>query len=64
MRVVVDKLPKSGKECVFSEEVKMTSKYKCAFIQGLYSRCRLDSEGECPYLKEEATNGCMYHCPT
>lgn len=52
MKVIVDELPKSGDECIFSEEIQLTSRYKCMFIQGIYSRCRLDSEGKCPYLKE------------
>lgn len=42
MKAVVDKIPECGKECIFAEYVGMTSKYKCVFKHGLYSRCSLD----------------------
>ena len=52
MKVIVDKLPEKSKDCIFSEYIAMTSKYKCMFQSGMYSRCNLDTERECPYLKK------------
>lgn len=53
MKVIVDEIPKISKECIFSEYIQMTSKYKCMFQQGMYSRCKLDHGEKCPYLKQE-----------
>lgn len=53
MKVIINKMPKNGKECIFGERVDMTSKYKCMFKSGLYSRCSLDCKEECRYLREE-----------
>ena len=53
MKVIIDKFPETSKECLFSEYIKMTSKYKCMFRSGMYSRCALDCEEKCPYLKEK-----------
>lgn len=49
-KIVVDVLPTSGKECPFGELLEMTSKYKCKFQTGMYSRCNLDCGKDCPYL--------------
>ena len=54
MKVIVDELPKSPKDCIFAEYISMTSKYKCMFLQGLYSRCKLECGEECLYLKAES----------
>lgn len=53
MMIIVDELPKTSKECIFSEYIQMTSKYKCMFQHGMYSRCCLDHGEKCPYLKME-----------
>lgn len=51
MKVIVSELPVRGKDCIFAEYISMTSKYKCMFRSGMYSRCNLDCDKECPYLK-------------
>lgn len=56
MKVIVDELPTLPKECLFAEYIQMTSKYKCMFESGMYSRCKLDMEKECPYLKKGEYN--------
>lgn len=53
MKVIVDKMPKKSKECIFSELINMTSKRKCMFKSGMYSRCNLETGEECTYLKEK-----------
>ncbi len=52
MKVIVDKLPEKSKDCIFSEYIAMTGKYKCMLKSGMYSRCSLDMKEECPYLKK------------
>lgn len=52
MRVIVDELPDKPEDCLFAEYIGMTSKYKCMFKHGMYSRCNLDCDKECPYLKK------------
>lgn len=54
MKVIVDELPDKSKDCIFAEYIGMTSKYKCMFQSGMYSRCNLDCGKECPYLKRGA----------
>lgn len=54
MKVIVTKLPDKAEDCIFSEYIAMTSKYKCMLQSGMYSRCNLDCGKECPYLKREA----------
>lgn len=51
MKVIVSELPVRSKDCIFAEYINMTSKYKCMFQSGMYSRCKLDCGEECPYLK-------------
>ena len=51
MKVIVDELPDKSKDCLFAEYINMTSKYACIFRSGMYSRCKLDCDEECPYLK-------------
>lgn len=51
MKVIVTELPDKGEDCIFAEYISMTSKYKCMFQSGMYSRCNLDCDKECPYLK-------------
>ena len=46
-KIVVDEMPEKAKDCPFSEYIGMTSKYKCMFRQGLYSRCSLNCGEEC-----------------
>ena len=53
MKVIVTKLPDKAEDCIFSEYIAMTSKYKCMLQSGMYSRCNLDCGKECPYLKRE-----------
>lgn len=53
MKLLVDKLPESSKDCLFAEYISMTSKFKCGFKSSLYSRCKLETGKECPYLKEK-----------
>lgn len=50
MKVIVDKLPEQSKECIFAEYIPMTSKYKCMFLPGMYSRCKLDLGEKCLFL--------------
>ena len=52
MKVLVDKIPESSKECIFAEYIGMTSKYKCMFKSGMYSRCSLDCEKKMSIFKE------------
>ena len=52
IKVVVDKFPKKGEECPFSEYIPMTSRYQCVFQRGLYSRCNLYCGVKCGYLVE------------
>ena len=47
MKIIVNTLPESGEDCIF-----VTSGYRCRFIAGPYSRCRLDCGEKCPYLIE------------
>ena len=54
MKIVVDKLPSCSGECLFSDYIEITSRRKCMFQRGLYSRCNLDCGEECTYLKEGA----------
>lgn len=42
MKVIVTELPVTSKDCIFAEYINMTSKYKCMFQSGMYSRCKLD----------------------
>lgn len=53
MRVIVTELPNKAENCIFSEYIAMTNKYKCMLQSGMYSRCNLDCGQECPYLKRE-----------
>lgn len=55
MKVIVDELPDTSKNCIFAEYIGMTSKYKCMFKSGMYSRCSLDTKEICPYLKKGET---------
>ena len=55
MKVIVDELPNASKDCIFAEYIGMTSKYKCMFKSGMYSRCSLDTKEICPYLKKGET---------
>lgn len=50
MKIIVDKLPEQSKECIFAEYISMTSKYKCMFLPGMYSRCKLDLGEKCLFL--------------
>lgn len=50
MKILVDFIPFSGKDCLFSEKIEFTGKYKCQFKNGLYSRCSLDCNEPCLYL--------------
>lgn len=53
MKVIVSDLPVKSEDCIFAEYIGMTSKYKCMFQSGMYSRCKLDCGEACPYLKKE-----------
>ena len=57
IKVVVTSMPTTSKECPFSEYIGMTSKYKCQFQGGLYSRCNLDCGKECEYLVSREAEG-------
>lgn len=61
MKVIVTELPTKSKDCIFAEHIGMTSKYKCMFQSGLYSRCNLDCNEECPYLT--TASSCAYYRP-
>lgn len=52
MKVIVDELPDTSKNCIFAERIGMTSKYKCMFKSGICSLCSLDTKENCPYLKK------------
>lgn len=47
MKVIVSDLPVKSEDCIFAEYIGMTSKYKCMFQFGMYSRCKLDYGKEC-----------------
>lgn len=49
-KILVDTMPTGSKDCPFAEYIQMTSKYKCTFRSGLYSRCFLDCGDKCGYL--------------
>lgn len=53
MKVIVSELPVRSKDCIFADYINMTSKYKCMFQSGMYSRCKLDCGEECPYERRE-----------
>lgn len=57
MKVIVDKMPDKSEECLFSEEIQLTSRYKCQFQRGIYSRCNLECGKECNYLIVPFTEG-------
>lgn len=57
MKIIVDKIPFTSKECIFSELINMTGRRKCMFRQGMYSRCYLESGEKCPYLKKKNQGG-------
>lgn len=52
IEVLVDKIPIIPEEYLFAEYIHKTSKYKCMFKNGIYSRCRLEMGKECDMLKE------------
>lgn len=52
MKVIVDELPKKPEDCVFSDYVGMTGRCVCFLKSGIYSRCDLDMNKECPHLKK------------
>ena len=43
-------LTEKSEECPFAEYIQMTSKHKCMFQQGMYSRCNLECNMECKFL--------------
>lgn len=45
--------PKSAEECPHSNYWQMTNKYECTLINGMYSRCRLESGEKCPFACKE-----------
>ena len=45
--------PKSAEECPHSEYWQMTNKYGCTLMNGMYSRCRLESGEKCPFARKE-----------
>lgn len=45
--------PKSAEECPHSKYWQMTNKYKCALINGMNNRCRLESGEKCPFACKE-----------
>ena len=54
MKILVDKIPKSGEECLFSVETVgdygfPSGEYKCGFCK---TRCLLDYRMQCEYLSE------------
>lgn len=51
--IFVDILPKTAKDCPYSEYWWMTNKYACIFKQGMYCRCSLEIGDECTYLVEK-----------
>ena len=51
MKEIVRDLPVKSEDIKFAEYIGMTSKYKCMFQSGMYSRCKLDCDEACPYLK-------------
>lgn len=57
MKIIVDELPKTAKDCAFSEYYSLTNKHACILQHGMYSRCNLECNMECRFLKkQEATN--------
>ena len=44
---------KSAEECPHSKYWQMTNKYECTLINGMYSRCRLESGEKCPFARKE-----------
>ena len=50
-------MPSKGDDCPFSELIQFTSKYKCMFQIGQFSRCNLDCGMNCPYLVEHSGVG-------
>ena len=45
--------PKSAEECPYSNYWYMTNKYECTLINGMYSRCRLESGEKCLFARKE-----------
>lgn len=46
MKILVDKLPESGSDCIFSEYNHYSGEYTCKITN---CKCYVDG---CPYLKE------------
>lgn len=50
MKILVDEMPKEGRDCLFAVEFEIPpfQDYSCVFN----SPCWLEVKGRCPYLKE------------
>ena len=61
MKVIVTKLPDKAEDCIFSEYIAMTSKYKCMLQSGMYSRCNLDCGKEDAILCEDLATEVVFY---
>lgn len=52
IKIVVDHMPQTAKDCPFADYIAMTSNNKCMLQQGMYSRCDLECGRQCCRLIE------------
>lgn len=53
MKILVDELPESAGDCIFSEYDNRYRRHDCMLQHGLlYTKCDLECGRECPYLKK------------
>lgn len=51
--IVVSILPKTAKDCLYSEYWWVCNKQTCIFKQGINCQCSLESGDKCTYLAEK-----------
>lgn len=50
MKIIVDRMPRTGGDCIFAKPAPFGLKYVCNITTDSNPRCKLDCEGACPYL--------------
>lgn len=57
MKIIVDEIPKTPKDCIFCEYSPILKKWSCAILSNTgarYTLCKLERGHDiCPYLKGE-----------
>jgi hypothetical protein len=52
-QIVVSILPKTAKDCPYSEYWWVCNKHACIFKRGMYCQCSLETGDKCTYLVEK-----------